>query len=373
MFQTEYLRNLNANYERICLENKPEENRYQYCILNRGGIRGLLPCTLRYMNGKAYLYYDISSKQNAAQRFGNRCIGRDWVRDLLWSMEQIRQELGRFLLDIKNVVWYPDQIFQDLESNSFYFLYFPYYEGENSFVRLLEFLVDHIDYNDEILADCVYHIYERLENVGETYLQEQIFEDAKALERTIEQNADSGPKEKETVPEERPDEDEKSILTRRREERKGLRGLFDSRRHREREPRDNYSAEMQRAMDGYAVAEESLYEEEEFGRTVYIEEKHEETERVRKLYTADDRLAAALEKSVVTLGKKKEEADIVLGDASVSRLHARITREGKEYYLEDLNSTNGTFKNGLRLQPYEKRKLEAGDELKCGRVVLNFR
>ena len=56
MLQTEYIRSLNCNYERILLENKPEEKRYQYCILNRGGIKNLLPCSLRYINGLVYLY-----------------------------------------------------------------------------------------------------------------------------------------------------------------------------------------------------------------------------------------------------------------------------------------------------------------------------
>jgi len=50
MLNTEYVRNLNCNYERILLDKKPEEKRYQYCILNRGGIKGLLPCSLRYIN-----------------------------------------------------------------------------------------------------------------------------------------------------------------------------------------------------------------------------------------------------------------------------------------------------------------------------------
>ena len=82
---------------------------------------------------------------------------------------------------------------------------------------------------------------------------------------------------------------------------------------------------------------------------------------------------ASIEKPILSMGKKKDEVDVVLEDSSVSRIHARIIQEGAVYYLEDLNSTNGTFKNGLRLQPYEKRKLETGDELKCGRVVLIFR
>lgn len=381
MLQTEYLRNLNSNYERILLDKKPEENRYQYCILSRGGIKGLLPCSLRYMNGSAYLYYDISSKQNAAQRFGSRCITREWIKDFMWSMQQIQQELSRFLLDSSNVLWYPDQIFQDLESNIFSFLYIPYYEGESGFVRLLEFWVEHVDYNDEVLVDFVYHMYEQLERSGDVYLQAQIFEDAKVLDQpvalmkkelmTAGQENEAGESMQSAA--DIQESDSINLPSERREEKKGLFSLFDNKRRKGRELRENYRLDMQRAMGGYAVAEDSEYNEEEFGRTVYIEEKSEETERVHRLYTPEDKLIASVEKPIITIGKKKEEAEVVLEDSSVSRMHARISREGKEYYLEDLNSTNGTFKNGLRLQPYEKRKLEPGDEVKCGRVTLIFR
>ncbi len=63
----------------------------------------------------------------------------------------------------------------------------------------------------------------------------------------------------------------------------------------------------------------------------------------------------------------------MLEDNSVSRIHARITNADGRFYLEDLNSTNGTFKNGVRMQPYEKKKLEEGDEIKCGKVAFIFR
>lgn len=42
MINTEYIRSLNANYERMTLGEKPEEKRYQYCMISRGGIKGLL-------------------------------------------------------------------------------------------------------------------------------------------------------------------------------------------------------------------------------------------------------------------------------------------------------------------------------------------
>lgn len=72
------------------------------------------------------------------------------------------------------------------------------------------------------------------------------------------------------------------------------------------------------------------------------------------------------------IGKKKEEVDYALEDRSVSRIHARILEEDGILYLEDLNSTNGTYKNGLRMQPYEKRRLERDDELRFGMAEYTF-
>ncbi len=393
MLHTEYVRNLNCNYERILLEKRPEEKRYQYCILGRGGIKGLLSCSLRYINGLAYLYYDISSRQNIAQLFGNRCITREWMKDFMWSLKQIQQELGRFLLDMGNILWYPEQIFQDLENNIFAFLYVPYYEGEASFLKLIEFWVEHIDYDDEVLVDCVYHMYEQLERNGEIYLRSQIFEDAEVLEDVKEQEAVS--RESEEMKEAKQEADLVKMesetdtedirngirtddfrLTERicKTEKTGKRGLFsffEGKKNRSKKTREEYNMTMQQVMSGYAVAEETSYAAESYGQTIFIEEKQEE--QIHRLYTPDGRLLASLEQQVMSIGKKKEEVDLVLEDASVSRIHARITEEKGKVYLEDLNSTNGTFKNGLRMQPYEKRKLEKGDEIKCGKVIIVFR
>lgn len=464
LLKTEYVRNLNCNYERLLLDKNPEERRYQYCILNRGGIKGLLPCSLRYINGVAYLYYDISSKQNVAQLYGNKCVSRAWVADFLWSMRQIGQELERFLLDSKNIIWRPEQIFQDLESKVFSFLYVPYFEGDSGYLKLMEFLIDHIDYEDEVLVECVYGMYEQLERNGEIYLQAQIYEDAKRLEaqesqiqtmdeqeamavnpheaeyggmdisgrnrreraaekeRTIEELGRAGeagrrpaiqesvrmgeagrrPAIRESVKTnaagkesaaeesarikaggqeivtERVNRESASGKPTEREatekvEKRGILGIFEGKKKRGREFREDYRQSMQREMAGYAVAEDIQFEEEPFGRTIFIEEKQEDARIPHRLFTAEGRLLATLDKPVFSIGKKKEEADLVLDSSSVSRIHARIVREKAEAYLEDLNSTNGTFKNGLRLQPYEKRKLEEGDEIKFGSVILIFR
>lgn len=64
------------------------------------------------------------------------------------------------------------------------------------------------------------------------------------------------------------------------------------------------------------------------------------------------------------------ENEIVITSKRVSRVHARIRREGWRVILEDADSTNGTFLNGERvLQPIDLRD---GDRIDIGGVVLTF-
>ena len=54
----------------------------------------------------------------------------------------------------------------------------------------------------------------------------------------------------------------------------------------------------------------------------------------------------------------------------VSRLHAKITRRGREVFIEDLGSINGTLLNRKKLAPYLPRVLKSGDELQLGKLIL---
>lgn len=385
MFQTEYVRNLNCNYERILLDKMPDENKYQYCILSRGGIKGLLPCSLRYINGLAYLYYDITSTQNVAQLYSGKKITRSWMKDFLWSMQQVNQELGRFLLDDRNVLWHPDHIFQDLERNDFYYIYIPYYGAENGFLQLVNFWVENIDYEDDGLVEFVYKAHDQYEFLGAVYLEEQIFQDAVLLEkeerkkvliteRSISRTQDT---EDEKTENKKESESLRIIdLTDHKDEeqrinKKGLWYLLENRKKKQKAEREMCRKETQQMVYGYSVAEEKLYEQEDYGKTVYMDEQREE--QMNCLFTPEGKIAAKLEKTPFILGKKKEEADFILEDHVASRVHARITCDDGKWYIEDLNSTNGTYKNGLRLQPYEKRLLEPEDEIKMGKIIFIYR
>lgn len=59
-------------------------------------------------------------------------------------------------------------------------------------------------------------------------------------------------------------------------------------------------------------------------------------------------------------------------ELGVSRRHARIYMQGGQFYVVDLRSTNHTFVNQQRLLPDTPQLLNHGDELRFGRVKLNF-
>lgn len=63
------------------------------------------------------------------------------------------------------------------------------------------------------------------------------------------------------------------------------------------------------------------------------------------------------------IGKKKDAVDGFIKARGISRLHGKISKEGGVYYLTDLNSTNGTFLNGGRLEVNEKARIRSGDQV----------
>ena len=71
----------------------------------------------------------------------------------------------------------------------------------------------------------------------------------------------------------------------------------------------------------------------------------------------------------ITIGRN-EDNDIQINNMAVSGNHARITRDQDDYYIEDLNSTNGTFVNGEKIR---KRILNEDDEITIGKhtIIIN--
>jgi hypothetical protein len=63
------------------------------------------------------------------------------------------------------------------------------------------------------------------------------------------------------------------------------------------------------------------------------------------------------------------ECGIRVSDANVSRMHAAFVHEGDGWFIEDLDSTNGTLLNGA---PVSRARLAAGDVVQVGLTSLVF-
>jgi hypothetical protein len=63
-------------------------------------------------------------------------------------------------------------------------------------------------------------------------------------------------------------------------------------------------------------------------------------------------------------------SEIEIQDPGASRRHAEIRRDGDDYLVVDLGSTNGTLLND---SPVSEATLEEGDKITIGRTVLEFR
>lgn len=68
------------------------------------------------------------------------------------------------------------------------------------------------------------------------------------------------------------------------------------------------------------------------------------------------------------IGRSKE-CDVQVTDANASRRHAEVVQEGSEFWLVDLDSTNGTEVNGRRTA---RAKLDNGDRIMVGSAELVF-
>ena len=84
------------------------------------------------------------------------------------------------------------------------------------------------------------------------------------------------------------------------------------------------------------------------------------TDKERTLCLTDDQLP-------LSIGRDKKNK-LPIENNAVSRYHAVITSENGNFYLEDLNSTNGTFLNGRQVL---KDRINPGDAIRIANVGIS--
>jgi len=70
-----------------------------------------------------------------------------------------------------------------------------------------------------------------------------------------------------------------------------------------------------------------------------------------------------LKKFPFIIGKLRQGADYVLNNNKISRIHARFLYDEGIYYVEDMDSTNGTNVNGSAISPHERKVVQDQDAI----------
>ena len=497
MLEAKFFRDYKHSYMILPCKSKQPEKSYQCRQLTSNKIEELLHCSMRHVNGMTYFYYDISSRTTMESLYRDRRMSYRQVRDLFAQLYGMYCRVGDYFMDETRLVFLPEYIFYDLARKKYIGLYYPDYEEERPYEALMDYLLEHMDGEDERLADCVYQIYERAEDSGFSLWDAlQILGEPEACgEETKKEEKEPGErrgdiflfpgnasldKEKTKSDDAQADahspqaddfalweeKDDASVPVKKKspfslivavfsalgiagiiyiygsyeladEEvmtllgcgallgvcllaglvgilkggtKKGKNNAAEEEGEKKRsesmnglylpaqEPgpqsymRNVESGSLAYAQGGELVSlEHVLSREREPGLPVPPKKKSgaREEEKIcgntvffdsakmaeHKLYALDKKNKKHIEltKFPFTVGKMAGCVDCVLEDDSVSRIHARFERVGDVIQLTDMNSTNGTYRNGLRMQPQETVEIEPGDEIRFGKLNYCYR
>ncbi|PJI09590.1 MULTISPECIES: FHA domain-containing protein [Clostridium] len=100
-------------------------------------------------------------------------------------------------------------------------------------------------------------------------------------------------------------------------------------------------------------------------RVLFNEGESEETKMPYIIKSGDEGETNRIyiEKDVFRIGRDTSVSDFTIMKPTVSKSHAAISCVNGQYYLSDNNSSNGTYLNGVKLEPNKMYKLNHGDSI----------
>lgn len=411
---SQFVRNANQNYLKLKCINEKNNASYQIEMIAHNRIKHLLKCKKQVIDNNIFLFYEITSMQNLESLSSKKEIDKLWLKDFLDSLKRVLKETKEYFLDVADILFVPQFLFWDMDNKEIRFVYYPYYgKGlAEDLKELMEYLVQKIDYEQEELVEIVYELYERIEEAAGNIKVEQIIS---ILEKIEEKEKKEEKEEKQhTTKEEFEEKFEVTIENEKTQVQTGisiknlltimifilgisggslylfltytldkeeillfvggitaviagiiLYLIFLFRKGQTRKLHDEEPIYLQETKV------EEKEENVEYGKTMIFEKSGPEN----KLFGIGkhNHQIIELRKYPFIIGKSEEYADAIICDASVSRIHARFTKEGETLFLEDLNSTNATYKNGRSLEPHEIVEINPEDEVRFGNMHFVYR
>lgn len=417
-----YRREMNHNYAVLQGEEPYEEEDYQIRMLISNKIMGLLKLNLRNLDNKPDFYYDISSRQSIHHIFERKKAVFNDLKSIIIGIAKTVEQAREYLLDLNHIVLTPELIFLNPEEMNPEFCYCPLYEKEFSdgLSELIQYLLEKTDHTDKDGVLFVYGMYRISQN--DNYTIEEIMS---LIHDADECNVEEEQEERIDAIQERPVVTyPKEVLVSEGngflpllnyklvllvitdiityatvilfyvyydgfEKEYGIMGFwtiillltvmtfyaFYYMKKKQTDTNDfghkeviPYSPES--VQD--AQEPESGLGVELFGDTVLL--GYQENKEVKTLISIESKEIQDIIISDVPclIGKLERKVDFVILDPMISRIHAKISMDNNEYFIEDYNSTNGTYLNEQRLEAFEKAKMKDGDRVRFAGITFLF-
>lgn len=338
----EYMRNMQFGYMRIELDKTLSKT--EKSMLEQNTIEGLLPVRWQQENDKYLLRYDITGKQALDSVLENAMADEKLLKSLLIGIYVAVKQLEKYLLLPEGLLLLPETIFVDHKTKTVYFCYYP--ENEETlrerFVKLMEYMLAKTDHKNISAVKLAYGVYEELQQPSFcmdnllAYLQGESEDEYEALETEKEEW-----EEKQDIPlklEQREIQLEKRMSKKEWKEQfmAWIKGKVEK------------ISKSKNRVNNINNKEEVIYEVDntqdiDYATTVLGAETH--IEGILRYEGTGSIQDIVITKVPFIIGSDSG-CDGIIRHPNVSRNHAKITYRDGTYFLEDLNSTNGTRVNG---------------------------
>ncbi|MCI5585639.1 MAG: FHA domain-containing protein [Lachnospiraceae bacterium] len=376
--EVRYKSDLYASYMQIHIPGKVNRKQYAFQMLEENRIKGILSAKERLEEGEAYLCLDITGRKSLQQEYQDKELTLEDMTRLFQQLAAIFDELRNYLLSHRSVLLKPEYLYLDIETKELEVALLPWErEAEEGLRHLAEFFLEKMNQRDEHGINAAYLFYKQQSQPNFSLCQflatiekENILKRQKKKEEIYGLHSSEEKSGLEISFPEMEDEGEGTGQTgilsleteeRRGKKRKGIRGLWD----RLFRKRKKALSETDFSLSDYTIKSQ----EEEYPacqETIFFESQEEGWKLQWK--ERGRTKTASLETLPVTVGKIREEVSIVMADSSVSRIHCRFVEQDGGIAVMDMNSTNGTVLNGMRLRPGEIMGITKNDEILIGKV-----
>ena len=350
--QFSYYRNIHASHMILtpALEGEPWEKE----MLWRNRPRELILPEYNSRNGQTQLWYDITGKQAVDMLAELSDISYEIFIKICEAVVAMAEVLDGLLISPDILLLRPESIFFDNQTENVSFCCYFGNEKEigKSFHELLEYLLAKLDHKNVNGVQTAYELFEY------TRMDGYCIAEIKKILRKAEYTEDVPEKITETVWKE---EESEYMSIPVENKKKGILRLWQQKEQ-------NIFGRIRKLLQGGKIPEKKVepfvFEPEpeinmhQQNPTVLLADLPKKEYGILKYEGNGTCSELSIDHTPYIIGSELD-CDGVIPSGTVSRHHARITRLGEVYFIEDLNSSNGTMVGGELLNCRVKMSLQA--------------